>query len=69
MGSSSGAPLEVLSLSDCQSASLLNRLNAFHHRCIRSVLGITNKQQLEQHITSGMTIGICGETLTQWLTR
>ena len=47
----------------------LNSLNAFHHRCIRTVLGITNKQQWQQHITSGMTIGICGETLTQWLTR
>ena len=28
------------------------KLNAFHHRCIRSILGITNKQQWDQHITS-----------------
>ena len=33
----------------------IKRLNSFHHRCIRSVLGITNKQQWELHITSAMT--------------
>ena len=33
----------------------LNRLYAFHHRCIRTVLNITNKQQWEQRITSAMT--------------
>ena len=33
----------------------LKRLNAFHHRCIRTVLGITSRQQWEQHITSQMT--------------
>ena len=33
----------------------LNRLDAFHHRCIRTVLNITNKQQWEQRITSAMT--------------
>ena len=33
----------------------LNRLNAFHHRCIRIILGITSMQQWEQRITSAMT--------------
>ena len=28
------------------------KLNAFHHRCIRSILGITNRQQWVQSITS-----------------
>ena len=28
------------------------RLDAFHHRCIRSILGITNKEQWTNHITS-----------------
>ena len=30
----------------------LNRLNAFHHRCVRNILGITNRQQWKQHIAS-----------------
>ena len=30
----------------------MKRLDSFHHRCIRIVLGITNQQQWEQHITS-----------------
>ena len=30
------------------------KLNAFHHRCIRTILGITNQQQRELHITSEM---------------
>ena len=42
----------------------LNRLNAFHHRCIRTVLGITNKQQWEQHITSAMTRELWGDCET-----
>ena len=33
----------------------LKRLNGFHHRCICTVLGITNLQQWQQHITSQMT--------------
>ena len=33
----------------------LKRLNAFHHRCIRTVLGITNMRQWEERITSRMT--------------
>ena len=33
----------------------LKRLNSFHHRCIRTVLGVTNRQQWELHITSQMT--------------
>ena len=33
----------------------LNRLNAFHHRCIRIVLGITSHQQWEQNIASQKT--------------
>ena len=28
------------------------KLNSFHHRCIRTILGITNRQQWKQHITS-----------------
>ena len=40
----------------------LNMLNAFHHQCIRTVLGITTKQQWEQHIiTSGMTSHLWGD--------
>ena len=44
----------------------LNRLNAFHHHCIRSILGITRKQQWEQHITSDQTRELWGdlETIT-----
>ena len=30
----------------------LKHLDTFHHRCIRSALGITNRQQWEEHITS-----------------
>ena len=30
----------------------LKRLDFFHHRCIRSTLGITNQQQWDNHITS-----------------
>ena len=33
----------------------LKRLNAFHHRCIRTILGITTKQQWEMRITSAST--------------
>ena len=29
----------------------LRKLDSFHHRCIRTVLGITNRQQREEHIT------------------
>ena len=29
----------------------LRKLNSFHHRCIRAVLGISNQQQWSQHIT------------------
>ena len=29
----------------------LNRLNAFHHRCVHNILGITSRQQWKQHIT------------------
>ena len=32
----------------------LKRLNAFHHCCIRTILGITGRQQWEQHITSAL---------------
>ena len=32
----------------------MKRLNTFHHQCIRSVLGIRNKQQWEEHISSEM---------------
>ena len=40
----------------------LNRLNAFHHRCIRTVLGITNRQQWELQITSTLTRDMWGDT-------
>ena len=30
----------------------LRRLNAFHHRCVHNVLGISRRQQWTQHITS-----------------
>ena len=33
----------------------LKRLNAFHHRCIHTVLGITNMRQWDEWITSRMT--------------
>lgn len=33
----------------------LNRLNAFHHRCVCNILGITSRQQWEQHNTSQQT--------------
>ena len=33
----------------------LKRLNAFHHRCIRTILGITSSQQWEMRITSAST--------------
>ena len=41
----------------------LNRLNAFRHRYIRTVLvlGITRKQQWEQHITSTQTLDLWGD--------
>ena len=33
----------------------LKQLNAFHHRCIRTILGITSRQQWEMRITSEST--------------
>ena len=42
----------------------LKRLNSFHHRCIRTILGITNKQQWDQHITSEATRTLWGDTET-----
>ena len=30
----------------------LKKLDSFHNRCIRTIMGISNKQQWEQHITS-----------------
>ena len=49
----------------------LNRLEAFHHRCIRTVLGITNRQQWEQHISSATTRDLWGdpETVTTKITK
>ena len=32
----------------------LKKLNSFHHRCVRTVLGITNRRQWEEHISSAM---------------
>ena len=47
------------------------RLNAFHHRCIRTILGITSQQQRELHITSEMTRELWGdlETATTKVTK
>ena len=49
----------------------LNRLEAFHHRCIHTVLRITNRQQWEQHISSAMTRDLWGdpETVTTKITK
>ena len=33
----------------------LRRLDSFHHRCIRTILGITNQQQWQQRIPSAST--------------
>ena len=33
----------------------LKRLNAFHHHCVRTILGITSSQQWEMRITSAST--------------
>ena len=40
----------------------LKRLDSFHHRCIRTVLGVTNKQQWEEHISSEMVRERWGDT-------
>ena len=40
------------------------RLNAFHHRCIRTILAITSHQQWELHITSEMTRELWGDLET-----
>ena len=42
----------------------LNRLNAFHHRCIRTIVGITSTQQWEQHITSARMRDLWGDQET-----
>ena len=42
----------------------LNRLNAFHHRCIRTMLGTTRNQQWEQHITSTRMRDLWGDQET-----
>ena len=42
----------------------LNRLEAFHHQCIRAVLGITNRQQWEQHISSAAARDLWGDPET-----
>ena len=39
----------------------LNRLNAFHRRCIRTVLWITNQQQWDLKITSPMVRDLWGD--------
>ena len=40
------------------------KLDAFHHRCIRTILGITKRQQWEQHITSEETRRRWGDPMT-----
>ena len=42
----------------------LRRLNAFHHRCVRTVLGISRSQQGTQHITSRELRQRCGDPQT-----
>ena len=42
----------------------LNRLNAFHHQCIRTIVGITSTQQWEQHITSAHMCDLWGDQET-----
>ena len=42
----------------------LKKLNSFHHRCVRSVLGITNQQQWEQKISSGTVRALWGNMET-----
>ena len=32
----------------------VKKLNSFHHRCIRVILGITNQKQWTEHISSAM---------------
>ena len=39
----------------------LVRLNHFHHRCIRTILGISRKKQWEQHINSKVTRQMWGD--------
>ena len=40
------------------------KLNTFHHRCIRIILGITNRQQWFQHITMAEVRRRWGDTMT-----
>ena len=42
----------------------LNRLNAFHHQCIHTILGITSPQQWEQHIISACMRDLWGDQET-----
>ena len=30
----------------------IDKLNSFHHRCIKAILGVNNRQQREERITS-----------------
>ena len=41
-----------------------NKLNAFHHHCIHIMLGVTRKQQWEQHITSTQMRALWGDQET-----
>ncbi len=42
----------------------LKKLNTFHHKCLRAVLGITNSQQWEQRISSAQVRERWGDTET-----
>ena len=50
----------------------LKRLDSFHHRCIRNILGISNQLQWDQHITSQSIrqqwgdIETASEKVTKW---
>ena len=45
----------------------MKKLDAFHHRCTRTIPGITNRQQWTQHITTHMKSGGGGVTLKESL--
>ena len=42
----------------------MRKLDVFHHRCVRTILGITSRQQWMQHITSQPIRWRWGDTMT-----
>ncbi len=62
-----GVPgMVLLYSSECWTPlhSHVKHLNAFHHRCIRTTLGITNRQQWELRISCDMTRDLWGDIET-----